>query len=93
MKTHASMKESMELLRQRFQAEMDIELDPQPADWEQYAKWIEKLAIKEVNRELVQENEIMRKKMQVAMKVLEQGLAGAYVAQNKRRATKRETAI
>lgn len=78
MNAYASMKESRELLRQRFQAETDIEIANHSGDWGKYARWIEKLAISKLNRELVRENEVLRSWMQIAMKALEQGIAGAH---------------
>lgn len=77
------MKESRDMLRQRFQAQTDIEVDPQPGDWKQYAEWLEKLSIKELNSELVKENEMLRNKIQEAMDVLEQGITGAGTRREK----------
>ena len=77
------MKESREMLRQRFQAQTDIEVDPQPGDWKRYAEWLEKLSIKELNSELVKENEMLRNKIQEAMDVLEQGITGAGTRREK----------
>ena len=77
------MKESREMLRQRFQAQTDIEVDPQPCDWKRYAEWLEKLPIKELNSELVKENEMLRNRIQEAMDVLEQGITGAGTRQEK----------
>ncbi len=71
------MKESRDLLRQRFQAQTDIEIHPQPEDWKQYAEWLEKLAVRELNNELVRENEMLRNRMQEAVNVLEEGITGA----------------
>lgn len=71
------MKESREMLRQRFQAQTDIEVDPQLGDWKRYAEWLEKLTIKELNSELVKENEMLRNRIQEAIDVLEQGITGA----------------
>ena len=72
------MKESRNMLRQRFQAETDVEIDPQSADWEQYSKWLEHLAINELNNELVIENELLRSKMQEAVDILYEGISGRY---------------
>jgi len=71
------MKESKEMLRFRFQAETDVEIDPTPADWQQYAGWLEVLAINELNNELLKENEMLKQKMREAMSVLEKGITGA----------------
>ena len=82
------MKESREMLRQRFQAQTDIEVDPQPGDWKRYAEWLEKLSIKELNSELVKENEMLRNKIQEAIDVLEQGITGAGTRRREERFSK-----
>ena len=70
------MKESKEMLRQRFEAQTDIELAQKPDRWKSYAEWLERLACGKINHELIRENEILHKKMQEAMVVLEQGVTG-----------------
>jgi hypothetical protein len=70
------MNESREILRQRFQAQTDVEIDPEPENWKRYAVWLEKLSIKELNSELAKENEMLRNKMQEAMGALEAGITG-----------------
>ena len=77
------MKESREMLRQRFQAQTDIEVDPQPCDWKRYAEWLEKLSIKELNSELAKENEMLRNRIQETIDILEQGITGADTRQEK----------
>jgi hypothetical protein len=72
------MKARRDMLRQRFYAETDVEIDPVPTDWEQYALWLEHLVISELNNELVQENELLRIKMENAREILEQGIIGRY---------------
>ena len=72
------MKKNKEMLRQRFYAQTDIEIGEHPGAWEQYAKWLEKLAIKELNVELVKDNDALRDKMQEAMDALDEGRTGAY---------------
>lgn len=72
------MKESKEMLRQRFQSQTDVEVGLHPGDWKRYAEWLEKLAIGELNNELVEENEALRNRMQKAMDALEEGITGAY---------------
>lgn len=79
------MKEGKAILRQRFEAETDIEIDQQPRDWGKYATWLEKLAIKELNNELARENELLRNKMEEAVNVLEEGIAGRYTKRRKKR--------
>jgi hypothetical protein len=74
------MKESREMLRLRFHAETDIDVEPIPADWERYAKWLEALVINELNKGMLRENEMLRKRMREAMSVLEQGIAGRETA-------------
>ena len=71
------MKESKEMLRQRFEAQTDIELAQKPDRWKSYAEWLERLASKKINSELIGENEMLRNKMREAMNVLEQGVTGS----------------
>lgn len=78
------MKKNKEMLRQRFYAQTDVEIVENPGAWEQYAKWLEKLAIKELNTELVKDNDALRDKMQEAMDTLDEGLTGAYKIRRKR---------
>ncbi len=85
------MKESKDLLRQRFQAQTDIEVDPQPQDWKQYAEWLEKLAVKELNNELIIENEVLWNRMREARDVLEEGITGARAKRRKSRTRQRKT--
>ncbi len=67
------MDESKDALRLRFEAETDIVLVPHPEHWKQYAEWLEELAVKELNNELVRENESLQNKIKEAMDVLEKG--------------------
>ncbi len=76
-------KESREMLRQRFQAQTDVEVDPQPEDWRRYAEWLERISIKKLNNELAEENEMLRNRMQTAMNVLEAGVTGAGMRREK----------
>ncbi len=76
------MRDSRTMLRQRFQAETDIEMDPQ-GDWGKYAVWLESLAVKELNNELVRDNEFLRTKMEEAAYVLEEGIKGRFVKRKK----------
>jgi len=46
-------------LRERFYSETDIELAVL-SDWESYAKWLEQLAIRRINAEVVGENKVLR---------------------------------
>ncbi len=69
-----AVKESKEMLRQRFEAQTDIELAQKPDRWKSYAEWLERLASKKINSELIGENEMLRNKMRKAMNVLEQGV-------------------
>ena len=78
------MNESKEMLRQRFYAQTNIEIGEHPGAWEQYAKWFEKLVIKELNAELVKDNDALQDKMQEAMDALDDGLTGAYKTRRKR---------
>jgi hypothetical protein len=71
------MKESKQRLRLRFQAETDVEVDPCPQDWKRYAEWLEKLAIKKLNNQLVKENNLLLEKIQEAMNALEEGMKRA----------------
>ena len=71
------MEESKQKLRLRFQAETDVVIEPDSEDWKQYAEWLENLAIKELNNEIVKENELLLKKIREAMKALEEGINGA----------------
>ncbi len=68
------------MLRQRFQAETDVEVEPVPADWEQYALWLENLAIHELNNELIKENKFLRNKIEQASKALVEGITGRYTS-------------
>lgn len=72
------MEQGKEALRLRFESQTDIVLVPHPEHWQQYAEWLEELAIKEINTDLVKENEWLRDKMSKAMQTLEEGIAGAY---------------
>jgi hypothetical protein len=72
------MEQGKEALRLRFESQTDIVLVPHPEHWQQYAEWLEELAIKEINTELVKENEWLRDKMSKAMQTLEEGITGAY---------------
>lgn len=67
------------MLRQRFEAQTDIELAQNPADWKRYAEWLEALAVKELNKKMLRENEMLRNRMQEAMDVLEKGITGARI--------------
>ncbi len=67
------MDESKDALRARFEAETDIVLVPHPEHWKQYAEWLEELAVKELNNELVRENELLQNKIKEAVDVLEKG--------------------
>lgn len=69
------MEESRELLRQRFEAMTDIIVGQKPDDWQQYAKWLEKLALERLNNEIVMANEYLRKKMSKAIDILEKGIS------------------
>ena len=79
-----SGKESKAMLRQRFEAETDIEIEPRSPDWKQYAEWIEKLSVRKINNGLVMENEMLRNSMQEAMNTLEAGISGRALALKKR---------
>lgn len=72
------MEQGKEALRLRFESQTDIVLVPHPEHWQQYAEWLEELAIKEINTELVKENEWLRDRMSKAMQTLEEGITGAY---------------
>ncbi len=78
------MKANRNPLRERFQAETDVEIDPQPEDWRRYALWLEKLSLKELNNELIRENELLRSRMRKAMDTLEAGITGRYAKHKKR---------
>ncbi len=67
------MEESKQKLRLFFQAETDVVIEPNSEDWKQYAEWLENLAIKELNNEIVKENELLQKKIREAMNILEEG--------------------
>jgi hypothetical protein len=66
--------EGKEVLRLRFEAETDIVLVPHPEHWQEYAEWLEELALKELNAELVKENNVLQKKIAAAMDALEKGV-------------------
>jgi hypothetical protein len=72
------MEQGKEALRLRFESQTDIVLVPHPEHWQEYAEWLEELAVNELNNELMRENELLRNKMQEAMNALEQGITGAY---------------
>ncbi|MFA5073713.1 MAG: hypothetical protein WC539_07435 [Nitrospirota bacterium] len=72
------MEEIRQKLRHRFQAETDIEIESGFKDWSTYAEWLEVLAVQEINKGLVKENEMMREKMRKAMDLLAQGISGIY---------------
>lgn len=64
------MDEGKDALRLRFEAETNIVLVPHPEHWKQYAEWLEELAVKELNVEVVKENELLQNKIEEAMDVL-----------------------
>ncbi len=72
------MLEGKKMLRQRFQAETDVEMEPEPQDWQQYALWLEHLALNELNAELIEENEFLRDAMKNAFSILDEGIRGKY---------------
>jgi len=72
------MEKVREKLRLRFLAETDIEIGPDSKDWGRYAEWLEGLAVIEITEGLVKENDMMRRKMQEAIRILEKGIAGCY---------------
>lgn len=72
------MEQGKEALRLRFESQTDIVLVPHPEHWQEYAEWLEELAVKELNNELVRENELLRNKITEAMDALEEGITGAY---------------
>lgn len=72
------MEKIREKLRLRFQAETDIEIGPGSRDWNKYAEWLEGLAVIEITEGLVKENDMMRRKMIEAIRILEKGIAGCY---------------
>jgi len=37
------------LLRSRFEAETNIQISPNPEDWQRYAEWLEELNVHELN--------------------------------------------
>jgi hypothetical protein len=69
------MKESSEMLRLRFEAETNY-VPGLPDGWKKYAEWLERIEIKQLNNEVVRDNTRLRTKMQKAMDVLEEGIAG-----------------
>jgi hypothetical protein len=65
------MEESKERLRLAFEAETDVVIEAYPEDWKRYAEWLENLAIKKLNNEVIKENELLINAMQKAMKALD----------------------
>ena len=65
------MEETKEKLRMQFEIETNIPTDPYPHNWQQYAMWLEKLRIQEINNKLVKENLLLRNKINEAINVLE----------------------
>lgn len=78
------LKKSTEMLRLRFYAETDVEIGKTHVDWQRYAEWLEALAIKELNKEMLMENEMLRNRMQEAMYALEKGITGRVKAHTKK---------
>jgi len=70
------MEESRETLRLAFEAETDIVIELYSEDWKKYAQWLENLAIKELNSEIIKENEQLRNALEEAMNILENGMTG-----------------
>lgn len=54
------MEKIIEEFRLRFEAETDIEKLKTIHDWKRYASWLEVLAYKKINSELVKENYKLR---------------------------------
>ena len=73
------MRECKKLLRLRFEAETDIVVQSCLEDWKKYAEWLEKLSVKQINCELEKENNFLRKRMEKAMDILEEGISGRYL--------------
>ena len=65
------MQESKEKLRLTFEAETNVVIEAYPQDWKKYAEWLENLAIKKLNNEVIKENELLRNAMQKAMSTLD----------------------
>jgi hypothetical protein len=65
------MEESKERLRLAFEAETDVVIEAYPEDWKRYAEWLENLAIKKLNNDVIKENELLITAMQKAMKALD----------------------
>jgi len=55
------MKETIEELRLRFEAESDLKIKETLNDWKSYANWLEKISIQEINNETIVENKKLRK--------------------------------
>jgi hypothetical protein len=85
------MNQSKQMLRQRFYAETDIDVETEshPACWRQYADWLEKAAIKELNHELILDNKMLHGKIQESINILNRAMSGAYLKQRKSQALKK----
>jgi len=68
------MEESIQKLRLDFEAETDISIDKSPADWQQYAMWLEQMTVNELNGQMVKENLVLKDMMQEAMTLLQEGI-------------------
>lgn len=71
------MNESKQMLRSRFEAETDVVLCLEHNDWKRYAEWLESLAIKKLNNELIKENRLLRNQIRRSMSVLEKAIIGS----------------
>lgn len=67
------MKEGQKLLRWKFYASTDIEVDNN--NLSEYERWLEKINIDELNNKLIAENNHLRKKMSSAIKLLYEGIS------------------
>lgn len=65
------MDKSREYLRMQFEAETDIVIEAHPDDWKDYALWLEKLSIKDLNSEVIKMYKHLREKVHQVVDILE----------------------
>jgi len=69
------MEEVIKKLRLRFENETSVVIEPYPVNWQKYAEWLEKLAAKELNHEILKENQHLKDRMQKLIDVIKEGIA------------------
>lgn len=69
------MKETQNYLRGLFEAETNISISINSENWKEYSKWLENLKSKDINSEILIENEFLKDKMNTAMNIMYEGIS------------------